>query len=922
MTLRLSRIVLFTACALQAQQATSSATLSGWVEDQTGSAVQGAQVSIRDLDRDRAVRSASDAQGRFSFLYLPPGNYRLEVADPRFALFRRDLTLSLGQSAEIPVRLVLAGQTTTLQVIESIVTIEPARTQISETVRPAEIESLPLNGRNYLDLALLVPGVSRTNLGSSQQFAETSAVPGTGISFSSQRNLNNNFVLDGLSANDDAAGLSGTYVSQEVIREFQAVNSGATPEYGRASSGVINIASRSGTNDWRGRLYGFFRNQRLDARNPLAATRDPLTQLQYGASVGGPVRKNRTFLFANFEQTHRHAAGYVTIAPANVTAINARLSTLPEYRGPLISSGQFPSGYGMANGFLRADHEISASHQFMARYSIYDLASDNARSVGGLNDVSRATRLDNRDHALAFTEVATVSPVTLNEFRVQYIRSRLAAPGNDLVGPAVNISGIANFGASTTSPVGRDNDLYQINDTLSLVRGRHSLRAGADLLWNRLNIFFPGSQVAAVYSFSSLANFLASRYQTFQQAFGDPYQFQSNPNLGLFLQDEWKPGRSLALHAGVRYDIQKLPQPIRTGLRNVAPRFGVAWSPGDQRTVIRAGYGLFYDRIPLRATSNALQRDGSKYRVALLAFGQEGAPVFPRQLSDFPTGQFINITTIDPNIENSYAQQASIQIERQFAAGSSVSVGYQWLRGLHLILSRNNNVPRYSAAEASALGIPNLGRPDSRYGNVSRYEGSGDSYYNGLLVSGKLRASRWAELRLSYNLSKAIDNVGNFFFSSPQDNFNLRDDRGLSDNDQRHRLTLAAIVTSPLKSKILADWQLAPLFLYTSAPPFNVQLGSDRNNDTNLNDRPFGTGRNTGRGFDFMTLDLRLSRTFALSDNLRVQALIESFNTLNRANRALPNNVVGAGVVPLPSFGRATAVYDPRQLQIGLRIDF
>jgi hypothetical protein len=644
--------------------------------------------------------------------------------------------------------------------------------------------------------------------------------------------------------------------------------------------------------------------------------------------LGGPLSKGRTFLFSNFEQSRRNAAGFVTIAPGNVSAINTVLDRTG-YAAPRLNTGEFPTGWDISNAFARLDHQLAAKHQLMARYAFYDLSGRNVRSVGGLNDVSRATALSNRDSSIAISEVATISPRDLNEVRFQWTRSRLKAPGNDLMGPAVNIAGVANFGASTTSPVGRDNDLFQLNDSLSIIRGNHSIRFGADWLLNRLDVFFPGSQIAGVYSFSSLANFERGQYQTFQQAFGDPNQFQSNPNLGLFVQDEWKLRPNLTLQPGLRYDIQKLASPIRTDMNNIAPRLGIAWSPGDAKTVVRASYGLFYDRIPLRATSNALQRDGSKYKVALLSFGQAGAPVFPQQLAEFPPGQFINTTTIDPGIENSYSQQASLQIERSIDNGrATVSAGYQWLRGLHLILSRNANVPACTAAVGAATGIPNLCRPDMRFGNVSRYEGSGDSYYNGLLVSARTRIWRGGEMRVSYNLSKAIDNVGNLFFSSPQNNFDLRDDRGLSDNDQRHRLTISGVFESPfargpsLGSKLFSDWQLAPIFIYTSRLPFNAQLGSDRNGDTNLNDRPFGVGRNTGTGFDYQTLDVRLSRTVSITERWRVQGIVEAFNLLNRTNHMLPNAVFGPNPIAAASFGRPTAVNDPRQLQFALRLSF
>lgn len=897
--------------ALTAQHAVTFATLAGRVEDATGSPLSGVLVTAHHTGRDKTFETRTDPHGRYEFVYLPAGEYRLRTEAESFTPVVRTLTLTAGQTLDVPMRLTVGPMTESIVVSESAPLIEATQTRVSGVVTPAEIESLPLNGRNYLDLALLVPGVSRTNVGAPQSFAETSAVPGTGISVGGQRNLNNTFVVDGLSANDDAAGLAGTYFSQEVVRDFRVVTSGADAEFGRASAGVVSVATRSGSNQWHGRAYSFLRNQRLDARNPLATRKDPLTQVQYGVTVGGPLQHSRTFLFSNFEQTHRNAAGFVTIAPGNVDAINRALDGFG-YRGPRIGTGEFGTGIDSSTFISRVDRSFGQSHQLFARYNLYDIASANARTVGGLSDVSRGTRLDARDQAVALNEIAVLSPSSLNEVRVQFTRSRLSAPGNDLIGPAVSIAGIANFGASTSSPVGRDTDSWQVSDTISLRRGAHFLKAGADFLLNRVNIYFPGSAVAAVYNFSSLATFEAGRYTTVQQAFGDPYQFQSSPNIGLFFQDEWKVTPNLTVHAGVRYDLQKLPSPIRTDRDNVSPRLGLAYSPGDRKTVVRASYGLYYDRIPLRATSNALQRDGSKYRVALLSFGQPGAPVFPQQFAGFPEGQFINITTIDPGIENSYSHQASFQLERQIGSRMTVAAGYQWTRALHLILSRNNNVPTVPAS----AGVPNLGRPDSRYGNISRYESSGDSYFNGLLLSATSRFGKASQIRVSYTLSKAIDDVGNFFFSTPQNNADLRDDRGLSDNDQRHRLTASALFE-------WRGWQFAPLFVYSSALPYNVLLNYDRNNDTAQNDRPVGVGRNTGRGFDYASFDARLSRRFRITERWTLQALAESFNTLNRTNAAVPNNVIGSGAgAPSASFGRPTAVFDPRQIQFGLRLDF
>src|SRR5205085_2597482 len=277
---------------------------------------------------------------------------------------------------------------------------------------------------------------------------------------------------------------------------------------------------------------------------------------------------------------------------------------------------------------------------------------------------------ENRDQTLAISEVATLSSRIANEARFQFTHSQLSAPPNDLTGPAITISGVANIGTSTSSPTARENDLYEFADNFTSMRGTHSVKFGADFLYNRVNITFPGA-LQGVYTFAQgppsnpLANLQTGRYTTYQQAFGAPSLFQSNPNVGFFAQDEWRVRPGLTINAGLRYDLQFLPDPVRTDRNNIAPRLGIAWSPGDRKTVVRASYGIYFDRIPLRATSNAIQRDGTKYKVASLSFGQAGAPVFPDVALAFPTGFLPSVTTIDSKIESGYTQQASLQIERE-----------------------------------------------------------------------------------------------------------------------------------------------------------------------------------------------------------------------------------------------------------------
>lgn len=912
--------------SLRAQQAPTSASLGGTVLDAGGAPLAGAAVAITHLERNQRQVAATDGQGRFRFPVLAVGDYRLDLEAAGHAPFRRTLRLNVGAAPDLAIRLDpsvspgAAGEPDaafeeSLTVTAEAPLIESARTQVAATISPEEVQRLPLNGRNYLDLALLVPGVSRTNTGANQRFAETSAVPGTGISISSQRNLANSFLVDGLSANDDAAELAGTFFSQEVIREFAVVRSGGVAEFGRSMGGVVNIVTQSGGNALRGGAYGVFRDDSLDAANALSNAKLPLDQKQFGASLAGPLVRDRTFYFANAEQLRQRGGGLTVISPANVAAINARLDEIG-YPGERIATGAFGTTLDTTNFFARVDQAVTPSDQLALRFSTYQVSSENARSVGGLNATSRATSLENEDWTLAANNVWTISGDAIRETRAQVTRSRLDAPPNDDIGPAVTISGIASFGTSTTSPTARDIDLAELAQSATWLRGRHSVKAGLGLLRNRVTIGFPGAQ-QGVYSFSSLANFQAGRYSSYQQAFGAPDTRQTNDNLGLFVQDEWRAGPRVTVNAGLRYDLQKLPDLVETDRDNVSPRLGLAWDvKGDGRQLVRATAGLYYSPIPLRAVSNALQRDGIHYRVAQVGPAAAGAPTFPNTFSQFPSGVLTNVTTIDREIELGESLQAAVQYERQLGSALAASIGYEHLRGRHIILSRNVNVPTTTDPT-----VPNLGRPDPRFANNGQFQSAGDSWYDGVTVALNRRPAAWGSYRLSYTWSQAFDTSGNFFFSQPQDAGDVGAERGRSDNDQRHRLVLSGILAPPRAwsgsafRRWASGWQLSYVFNYSSALPFNLQLPNDRNGDTNFNDRPVGVGRNAGKGFDYQSLDLRLSRTFRLFDRVSAELILDGFNVLDRANYQVPNNIVGS-----PTFGRPTAVNDPRQLQLGLRL--
>ena len=858
-----------------AQQAVTFGSVSGTILDPAGAFLRDVTISVTNTERNQTQTASTDARGRFRFPQLAAGDYTLRVSARGFAPKEQALRVTIGAALDLPLHMQVA-QSESIEVTAIPPLVETARTQLAATVQPEEVRNLPLNGRNYLDLALLVPGVSRTNTGANQRFAETSAVPGTGISISTQRNLANSFIVDGLSANDDAAELAGTFFSEEVIREFAVIRAGGVAEFGRASAGIINIATHSGTNALRGDAYAFVRNQRFDGDNPLTHAKLPLDQKQYGVSAGGPLLRDRTFFFANSEQLRQRGGGVITIAPATAAILN-------------VATGAFDTTLDTTNVFARVDHTASPSDQLTLRVNTYDVSSENARSAGGLNAISRATSLENRDRTLAAMNLWTISSDAISETRGQMTRSRLSAPPNDLLGPAININGVANLGTATNSPTARDIDLQELAQNVMWLRGNHAIKAGLDVLRNDVRISFPGA-IQGAYTFTSLANYLAGNYSSFTQAFGEPDTHQNNLNYGVFVQDQWRAADRITVNAGLRYDVQQLPSIVHTDRNNLSPRLGIAWDiRGDGRSVLRATAGIYYDPIPLRAVSNALQRNGVTYRVVTISRSFAGAPVFPNVFPTYPTNVLTNITTMDPNIQNSRSDQAALQFERQIGASTSASIAYEHLRGRDIIMSRNVNVARTN---------PN-------FANIGDFESIGDSWYDGMTFAVTKRPVKWGSFRVAYTFSKGLDTSGNFFFSQPQNANDIAAERGRSDNDQRHRLTISGTADAH-------GWVFSTIFTYASALPFNIQLPNDRNGDTSFNDRPIGVGRNAGRGFDYQSLDLRLSRRLG-----PVEGIVDVFNALNRANYQVPNNIITS-----PTFGKPTAANDPREVQVGLRIVF
>ena len=378
------------------------------------------------------------------------------------------------------------------------------------------------------------------------------------------------------------------------------------------------------------------------------------------------------------------------------------------------------------------------------------------------------------------------------------------------------------------------------------------------------------------------------------------------------------------MNVGLRYDLQLLEE-INTDTNNISPRIGFAWTPAaSRRTVVRGSAGLYYDRVPLRALANALLSAGNTTDLNQLSqIGislsptQAGAPVFPNILpAAVPLVTLVNLTTMDRDLQNAHSTQASLEVEHQIGQTGTVSVGYQYVRGDDLIIQINQNVPTCAAA-----GTNNGCRSNPNFANNNRYSSEAESNYHGLHVSFVQRPASWGHYRVWYTLSKSMNNVGEAFFSSPIDPTDLSKDWGRSDDDQRHRLVVNGLLRIPY------EFELSSTLQAYSALPFNITSGVTTIQGTA--GRPIVNGefieRNAGVGSDFFSLSLRLSRSFHVTRRVELQGIAEAFNLTDRRNVITRNTNFGSGAYPgSPSsnFGQATAVGEPRSVQLGFRVRF
>lgn len=492
------------------QASASTGELRGQVEDQNGAAIAGANVTVTDETRGTQRTVKTNERGSFIVLTLLPSTYRVTVEAAGFAPKNvTGLKVDVGQVATLSVTLSVGAVEAVVNIVAGSDVVEVERTQQSSVIGEQQIENLPINRRNYLDFVLLTPGVTDSDSIIDSSDFRVAQTPQSGLSFGGNNGRGNSIMVDGASA-DTNSGAARDVVSQEAVQEFQVNRSSYTAETGSASGGVVNIVSKGGSNEFHGSVFGYFRDDAFDARNAFDfAPRgiSPFNRQQYGGSLGGPIKRERTFFFSAVERLDQEQTTFVNLLndPSifNVTplqeslfsflergtpfapvaaGLRAALTTTPQRYPRTVqlfedASGQFPFDTSNTVFSTRFDHTFSPSDSGYARFNITDLDFENS-AAGALNATSRGRTIETFTGGLLLSETHLFSPNTINEVKGQYSYLKNSVIPNDLIGPEFNIEGFGNFGRDIFLPSRAIERRYEFSDNLSLVRGTHTFKVG------------------------------------------------------------------------------------------------------------------------------------------------------------------------------------------------------------------------------------------------------------------------------------------------------------------------------------------------------------------------------------------------------------------------------------------------------------
>lgn len=1087
MTCRRCLAALLVAFAPFTYSQTERATIVGAITDTSGASVAGATVKVVEETTNTILTLQTDSAGEYRASNLTPGSYTVEAQKSGFSTFiSKGFVVQVGQTARLDMTLQVGGITQTVEVTGEIPVLQTENAAVGQVIGTQPINELPLNGRNFAQLAILAPGV--TGLSYSPAATIGSGVRpdelrpgGTTIEANGARDSNNKVMLDGI---DDTEMVAQTFVvrpSVEGLQEFRVITSDAGAEFDRGAGAVIVTSTRSGSNQFHGSAFEFFRNSYLDAKNffdrPTAKI-PPYRLNDFGARLGGPIIHNRTFFFVNYEGYYEAQGqtivttvptlamrqgdfqGFGTIYdPTTTMQVGSGYVRTPFSNNVIPASKFDPIAYQLVNlyplpqtsslvnnyvaqplkttnnnrGDIRIDHQISSNQNFFARYSIDDAQIINPNTFndvigGNEGQFAGPDAVRGQNGVLAYSKVFT--PNFVAEYRFGFTRfsdflipSNLTSPvfgeipgrnPGDPPAPIISPSGYGGLGDSRSMPLIRREHMFENIADASWQHGTHAIKFGADLRHYLISDSSPPSQspfgrfnfdntltdnpASPAGTGNAIATMLLGYPSTTSRDFFLPGVAHVLTNqINFFVTDTWRLGRKLTLNLGVHWEIDTPPHErdnywanfnlgtgailiagknssstagVQTDYKAIGPRFGFAYE-ADSKTVVRGGYGIFYDPQLGAGTILRQQRQWPFDLVYTITPGS----IFPQntvsqgfvRLGDLPAGVFAQpfgtLKAIPFNFRDADVQQFNLGLQRQLTNTSSLTLGYVGSLGRHLTWSYPADQPSPGAGNIQAR------RPfNALYPNVSTItaiESTGASEFNSFQAVFEKRVSNGFDLTVNYVWSHSMDNApydGGADGPVPQNPLNRNADWASSDNDARQRLNIYGTYQLPfghgrtflnndsaLTKYVAGGWQLNGISVIQSGYPFTVTVtgsptntgATDRANiapGVNLypaqqtinqwfNPAAFSiptaynwgnSGRNLLRGPDTVNFDFTLAKNIPIRESREAEFRAEFFNIFNHPQFTLPASTIGSAGV-----GTITATSRPaRQIQLALKFLF
>jgi hypothetical protein len=1005
----------------RAQDAATGA-IHGTVVDLHELRIPGATIAVVNIATGARYSATSDGEGRFALDLLPPGDYSARVvAQDMSPQITPQLHVDVGAAAELQFRLAVAGALEHVSVSAAPALVDTQPSAVSTLLDERAIADLPLNGRRFSDLMLLSPGVTQ------DPRSLTSATNGD-LAFGGLRGFQNSFLVDGGDFNNaffaQARGLyrAPYQFSNEVVQEFRVSSNSYGAELGRSGGAVVNVVTKSGTNHWHGTGLYYIRDSSFGGAADAfvdqgAAPPEPAggwpcpniaaegqglnphsRQQQGGATIGGPIKKNKIFFFAGFDQHFFHV-------PNVVEFLNGTMQVIPQAGTGAYSPGDFEASdqglvcaaaaqltsyagaYPAAQignaSYAKLDINLSPRNQLALRYNSSRYWGSNNVFLDPASPVTYDSISDNGEETVS-TDTGSVSltsgltPRLISHLRAQFsrdLRQSYTNTSDTLVKVTDIIDGI---GRSDQLPRATREHRGQLAETLSFDTSRHAFKFGGDSLITWIYDFFP-SQQSGEYLFdiikvdpftfepmeaglplTPLRAYAHAVPKYYLQSFGADSSHPNSNDYAAFAQDTIRVTNHLAVNLGVRWDLQTfttaglLSNPlfppagkVPFNPHNFGPRAGLAYSIGKTHPlVIRAGYGLFYVRIP-QIYNSAIATDNGVTDAQLFLnnsnyYDHQVFPTYPNPLvtcpltspscslpAGFTQGVTNDVSAFASNFVTPRVQQTSLTLEHEVAGKTTVAISYLYVHGEHLIRALDVNLPPpvaltypifdstgsifqggYYTVDSFASWqftqsltcpfppcINPLGRPIAQLGSINEFQSAASSVYNGVTLSINRRMSRGAYLRLSYTYARAVDDGQDALVAGEpatvQNSYNPNGERGPSVTDQRNRF-VAALSVEPrpfhrehaLLGHMLNDWKISSIVTAGSGRPVNATVYGDPNQDGNYdNDRLPGYSRNGFTGPDYVSTDLRLVRKIHVAAGYRLEFTADSFNLFNRDNQ-------------------------------------